>query len=84
MEAQQRVAFAWNEAQIGRTHDVILDSPLPGETDVWLGRTYADAPDIDQVVYVTGDGLTAGQIVPCEIVAAKEYDLVAAPVGPPR
>ena len=27
-------------------------------------------------MYVTGKGLAPGQIVPCEIVAAKGYDLV--------
>ncbi len=47
-------------------------------TQCWIGRTYADAPDIDGVVYVTGRKLRPGQIVPCEIVASKGYDLVAA------
>ncbi len=84
MEVQQEVAFAWNEAQVGRQFDVLLDWPAPDEPNVWLGRTYADAPDIDSVVYVTGKKLKAGQIVPCEIVATSDYDLVAAPVGDPR
>ena len=26
----------------------------PGEKNAWIGRTYADAPDVDSVVYVTG------------------------------
>jgi ribosomal protein S12 methylthiotransferase len=96
MAAQQRVAFDWNEAQIGRTLDVLIDAPLPPETspksrksrsprpDVWVGRAYADAPDIDGAVYVTGRNLRPGQIVPCEIVTWRDYDLVAAPVGPAR
>ena len=41
-------------------------------------------PDVDGVVYVTGKKLKPGQIVPCEIVATAEYDLVAAAVGPRR
>lgn len=84
MQVQQDIAFAWNDAQLGRRRDVILDQPLPGEQNVWIGRTYADAPDVDQLVYVTGTQLNEGQIVPCEIVAAQEYDLIAAPVGNPR
>ena len=84
MEAQQQVAFAWNEAQVGRTWEVLLDAPLAGEENVWLGRSYADAPDVDGVVFVTGEGLAAGQIVPCEIVATSDYDLVGVPVGPAR
>jgi ribosomal protein S12 methylthiotransferase len=57
---------------------------VPGEKDVWIGRSYADAPDVDGVVYVTGEGLTTGDIAPCEIVASREYDLVGALSGSPR
>ena len=32
----------------------------------------------------TGEGESVGSIVPCEIVATSEYDLVAAAVGEPR
>jgi ribosomal protein S12 methylthiotransferase len=84
MAVQQEVAFEWNEARVGRRMDVLLDTPVPGERDVWIGRTYADAPDVDSVVYVTGKKLRAGQFVPCEIVATQDYDLVAAAVGKGR
>jgi len=84
MEVQQDVAFEWNEAQIGRKLDVILDTAVPDEENAWIGRSYADAPDVDGVVYVTGEGLAAGSIVPCEIVARSEYDLVGAAIGKPR
>jgi ribosomal protein S12 methylthiotransferase len=90
MAAQQEVAFAWNAAQHGKQFDVILDAPMPesegqhmegnDHPPVWIGRTYADAPDVDGVVYVTGDGLHAGDIVPCEIVTSQGYDLVGVPV----
>jgi ribosomal protein S12 methylthiotransferase len=84
MRVQQEIAFEWNARQIGRQVDVLLDSPVPGERDVCIGRSYADAPDVDGVVYVTGKKLRPGQIVPCEIVARQEYDLVAAACGKPR
>ena len=85
MEVQQQIAFAWNQAQIGSRKDVILDRPVPGESNVWIGRSHADAPDIDAAVYVTGGKkrLSAGDIVTCEIVATQEYDLVAVAVGKP-
>lgn len=83
MEAQQQIAFEWNAQQIGKSHDIILDLPVEGQPNVWIGRTVADAPDVDGIVYVTGDdSLAAGQLVPCEIVTAEGYDLVAAAVGP--
>lgn len=84
MAAQQEVAFAWNAARIGRRLDVLIDAPVPEARDAWVGRTYADAPDVDSVVYVTGKKLRAGQLVSCEIVDTHDYDLVAAAVGKGR
>ena len=84
MQVQQEVAFEWNEAQVGRQLDVIIDSAVPGQKTAWVGRSYADAPDVDGVVYVTGEKLSVGSIVPCEVVARAEYDLAAVAIGAPR
>ena len=86
MQVQQEIAFAALQQQVGRTLDVILDQPVEGEKNVWIGRSQADAPDVDGLVFVTGDHykLRAGDIVPCEIVATQEYDLVAVAAGKPR
>jgi len=81
MAVQQEVAFEWNQAQIGRQLDVLLDSKVSGEKNTFVGRSYADAPDVDGLVFVTGHGLKVGQIVPCEIVTSSDYDLVGAPIG---
>jgi ribosomal protein S12 methylthiotransferase len=84
MAEQQAIAFAWNDAQIGRRLDVLIDRALPGEDQAWIGRSYADAPDVDGVVYVTGMGLSPGALVPCEVVARRDYDLIGVACGPPR
>ncbi|NQT37480.1 MAG: 30S ribosomal protein S12 methylthiotransferase RimO [Planctomycetes bacterium] len=84
LAVQQEIAFDWARSQVGRTFDVIVDRCIDGEKDAYQGRTHADAPDIDPVVYVTGENLAPGCIVPCEIVMARGYDLVAAAVGNPR
>ena len=84
MAVQQEVAFAWNQAQIGRQIDVLIDRGVPSEKQAWIGRGHADAPDVDGVVYVTGQKLRAGKIVRCEIVATSDYDLVGVAVGKPR
>ena len=84
MLTQQRITFAVNELQIGSERDILIDSFIPGEENAYLGRSHAEAPEIDGVVYVTGDGLSPGKIVACEIVAAREYDLIAVAVGQPR
>ncbi|MGC4006954.1 MAG: radical SAM protein [Pirellulales bacterium] len=84
MAVQQEVAFTWNAKQVGRELDVLLDAPLPGEKDVWMGRSYANAPDVDGTVIVSGRKLKSGQIVPTEVVSAQGYDLIAAAVGKGR
>jgi ribosomal protein S12 methylthiotransferase len=86
MEVQQPISMEWNQRRIGRICDVILDQPVPGERNVWVGRSAADAPDVDGLVFVTGDQhkLRTGDIVPVEIVAAQEYDLVGVAAGKPR
>ncbi len=85
MAVQQEIAFAWNAGQVGRVRQVILDWPVPEEPNVWVGRSEADAPDVDAAVFVTGgeDPLCAGDIVPCEIVAWRDYDLIGVAVGEP-
>jgi ribosomal protein S12 methylthiotransferase len=85
MELQQEIAFSRNERQIGRTMDVILDQPVEGEKNVFVGRSAADAPDVDGLVFVTGDRqkLKTGDIVPVEIVAVQEYDLVGVAAAKP-
>jgi ribosomal protein S12 methylthiotransferase len=84
MAVQQQIAFDWNRSQVGRRHDVLIDRQVPEEKNAWIGRSYADAPDVDGVVYVSGRKLRPGQIVPCEIVATSEYDLVGVAVDKPR
>ncbi|MDA0659415.1 MAG: 30S ribosomal protein S12 methylthiotransferase RimO [Planctomycetota bacterium] len=80
MAVQQKIAFEWIASRIGQTVDVLLDKAVPDQDGVFIGRTAADAPDVDGLVYVTGDGLQPGQIVRCEVVASQDYDLIAAPL----
>lgn len=79
MAVQQQVAFAWTAEQVGKQIEVIIDQPVPDEKNVWVGRSKADAPDVDAAVFVTGGQhkLAAGRIVPCEVVARQNYDLIA-------
>jgi ribosomal protein S12 methylthiotransferase len=80
LAAQQKNAFDWNKSQVGRTLDAIIDATVDDAENAYVGRTYADAPEIDGAVYVTGEHLAVGQIVPCEIVAARDYDLIGVAV----
>jgi ribosomal protein S12 methylthiotransferase len=80
MRVQQGIAHEHSRAQVGRVLDVIIDRQAAEREDVWIGRSSADAPDIDCAVYVTAPGTSAkrpltGKIIPVEIVAASGYDL---------
>ena len=83
MLLQQEIAHDHARRQVGRVCDVIIDRQSEEREDVWLGRSKADAPDIDCTVYVTdpeGPGRSlAGRILPVEVVAASGYDLAGVP-----
>ena len=80
MALQQGFAFEFGESLVGYELDAIIDEEI--EDGLWQGRVYADAPEIDGVVYVTGEQVSVGDIVPVEIVERREYDLVAVAVDP--
>ena len=63
MAAQQPIAFAFNQSLVGKTLDVLIDAPAPEGRHLWLGRTYADAPDVDGVTWVRGDRVADGRLV---------------------
>jgi ribosomal protein S12 methylthiotransferase len=86
MALQQEIAHEHAAAQVGQVRDVIIDKRSDARDDVWIGRTTADAPDIDCVAYVTAPGSEAGppltgRILPVEVVASAGYDLAAVPAS---
>ena len=81
MEIQQDIAFKFGESLVGYELDAIIDEKLEDnelEEDVYLGRIFADAPDIDGNIYVMpGEGdLNIGDMVSVEIIESRDYDLV--------
>lgn len=86
MAVQQEIAFDWCRRQRGVALEAMIDKPVDEQNNVWLGRTFADAPDVDALIYVTGNRtpLQPGQIVPVEVVEHRDYDLVGAAIGRAR
>jgi ribosomal protein S12 methylthiotransferase len=78
MLAQQKIMYERNEQLINRRLPVMVDQSVPQQENTWVGRTQADAPEIDSLVFLTGNGtqLLPGQIVEAEIVAVNDYDLI--------
>ncbi len=77
MEVQQEVAFAHAQGQVGKEIEVIVDGPDPEAPNHVVGRSHADAPDIDCTVRLKGKKLAAGDIVTAKVTGADGYDLLA-------
>lgn len=76
MEVQAEISREKLAEKIGRVEEVIIDEP-EDEDGVAIGRTKADAPDIDGVCYVTTPRhLEPGDIVKVRITANEEHDLI--------
>jgi ribosomal protein S12 methylthiotransferase len=72
MQLQQGISAAKLQKKIGKTLPVIIDNV---GAEGALGRTAADAPEIDGNIAVTGEGLSPGDIVKVKVTGADEYDL---------
>ncbi|MEC9475699.1 MAG: 30S ribosomal protein S12 methylthiotransferase RimO [Planctomycetota bacterium] len=83
MLTQQQVAFSWNQTRIGTEVDVLIDS-VCDQTGCLLGRSYAEAPEIDSTIRVPAGSGQVGELVRCQITASDDYDLVAEPLENPQ
>ena len=79
MAVQQSIAFENARKMVGGKLEVVIDSESADTPDVWEGRSYGEAPEIDGVIRVQGSGLEVGCFYECEVSAADGYDLVAVP-----
>lgn len=78
MALQQGIAFEKAAEQVGRSMRVMISAYDP-ENNVYVARSYMDAPDIDSFVYVDGGenrNLMAGDMVDVQIVSSDGYDLI--------
>jgi ribosomal protein S12 methylthiotransferase len=73
MEVQQEISAERLTHKIGKTLDVLVDSV--SEEGV-VGRSHADAPEIDGLVHVENAGsILPGSIIPVTITDSDAYDL---------
>ena len=76
MEEQSRISDAYNEAMIGKTVTVLVES-FDRYAECWFGRTAADAPDIDGKVFFTATRpVQPGDMVEVEIMDTMDWDLI--------
>ncbi|MBR3772162.1 MAG: 30S ribosomal protein S12 methylthiotransferase RimO [Clostridium sp.] len=76
MEVQQEIAFEKAQNAISTKLKVLIEGKLP-EENVFIGRTYKDAPNVDGYIFVNSScELISGQFVDVFVTDAKEYDLI--------
>ncbi len=87
MELQQKIAFEKSEEKIGDRLKVLIEGKLPEESlddygmdsgNVYIGRTYMDAPNVDGYIFIpTRAMIMSGEFVEAVVTEARGYDLVA-------
>ena len=76
MKLQQQISKQRGEEKVGKPIRVMIEGKLP-EDDIFIGRSYMDAPNVDGFVFVhSKDSYLSGEFVDVKITQAKEYDLV--------
>ena len=81
MEVQREISLENNQRLIGNTIPVLIDE-YHKEMHFYSGRTYMDAPEIDNEVIITaekGQQLPIGDFQNVKIVDATEYELYGVP-----
>ncbi|NEX77252.1 30S ribosomal protein S12 methylthiotransferase RimO [Aeromonas rivipollensis] len=79
MELQQQVSVRKLARKVGQEMTVLIDEV---DEEGATGRSFADAPEIDGLVYLNGEtDLKPGDLVKVRIDEADEYDLWASLVG---
>lgn len=79
MLEQQQISLKNNREMVGKVLEVLTDGR---DRDGYYGRTYGDAPEIDNAVLFHSDReIMAGEYVRVKVEHALEYDLVGRVVG---
>ena len=74
LDVQKEISHANNRNMIGKDLKILIDRK---ENDQYVGRSYLDAPEIDQEVFVGGENLVIGDFVNVKVYDAEEFDLFA-------
>ena len=76
MELQQDIAFDKAEDMVGSEVLMMVEGKVADE-NVYVGRTYKDAPNVDGLIFVHTDAeLITGDFAKVKVTGAVEYDLI--------
>jgi len=77
MRLQQRISLRRNRAWVGREMEVLVEAAHPAQSNLWIARSFRDAPEVDGAVLVRAKSLQPGTFVKVNIAEATAYDLIA-------
>jgi ribosomal protein S12 methylthiotransferase len=77
MRLQQRISLMRNRAWVGREIEVLVEAAHRAQNNLWIARSFRDAPEVDGVVLVRGKNLQPGTFVKVTVTDATAYDLIA-------
>jgi ribosomal protein S12 methylthiotransferase len=86
MSLQKRIVARAHRGRVGQQVRLLVDGPSAEHELVLRARTAGQAPDIDPLVYLTDcdpSDVAPGQFLHAEIVASRDYDLLARPLSVP-
>lgn len=78
MELEQEIIFDRTKDRKGQIIEAFVEGKLPDE-NIYVARTYRDAPDIDGYVFLSGADtqLVTGDFVNVRVTGSLDYDLTA-------
>ena len=75
VDVQSRIMDDFNDSRMGGVTEVLCDG-VDNQAMMFVGRSYAESPDIDGRIYFTADHeVEAGQFVPVRITGAMDGEL---------
>jgi ribosomal protein S12 methylthiotransferase RimO len=77
MDLQSAISAEKLEKHLGETIEVLVDAPQGEWPGLFLGRAWFQAPEVDGVVYISGEGVSPGRILTAEVVETHDFDLTA-------
>jgi ribosomal protein S12 methylthiotransferase len=76
MKLQQQISAELNARRVGKVEKVLVEG-VAEDGIFYYGRSYAEAPEIDGLVYFTSrEPLNICQMVNVKILCSEEYDLI--------
>jgi ribosomal protein S12 methylthiotransferase len=77
LQLQRQISLKRNQRLAGEKITVLVDADVEGQEWDYVGRSQAEAPDIDGHIYLRGRDISPGEFIRAQVTGFSEYDLYA-------